>query len=184
MATTKSNFEMLGVDDGAAVTTDADGTLQQYLRGLVKLMATTGDVAAATVLGTTADAGVVTDAVGTISAKARGLVTLLLAVSANMAKLEARAAQPNMLVAPAVIAIGTGTAVTGSLTVGTTYMVYASAPCFVKVGANAVTAALTDVYLEPGMVFCWTPTVSNTDTGIACIGAVAGGSVYVQACQA
>ena len=145
MATTKSNFEMLGVDDGAAVTTDAGGTLQQYLRGLVKLMATT---------------------------------------AADMAKLEARAAQPNLLVAPAVIAIGTSTAVTGSLTVGTTYMVYASAPCFVKVGVNAVTAALTDVYLEPGMVFCWTPTVSNTDTGIACIGAVAGGSVYVQACQA
>lgn len=104
--------------------------------------------------------------------------------AAVMAKLEARIAQPLLTAAPASISIGTSTASTTGLTVGTAYMVYASAPCFIKVGADAVTAATTDVYIEPGMVFVWTPTADNTDDGLACIGSVAGGKVYVQACQA
>jgi len=98
--------------------------------------------------------------------------------------LKVRAVQPNLTVAPSSIAIDTTTAKVTGLTVGTTYAVYTSAPCFVKVGADAVTAATTDAYLEPGMVFAWAPTADNTDDGIAAIASVAGGKVYVQACQA
>jgi hypothetical protein len=109
---------------------------------------------------------------------------VLAAIATDMAKLEARIAQPNMLVAPSSIAIDTTTARVASLTVGTTYMVYTSAPCFIEVGPDNVEAATTNTYLEPGMVFVWTPTADNTDDGIAAIGSVAGGKVYVQACQA
>lgn len=69
---------VLGVTTGAAVVTDAVGTIQQYLRGLVTLIAAKigvtiadGDDAS---LGTTTDAAVVTDAAGTAQGKLRGLV--------------------------------------------------------------------------------------------------------------
>lgn len=79
-----------GVTTGAAVVTDANGTLQQYLRGLVKFFANAlgaGTAAAAirhtlasddpavATLGATTGTKVVTDANGTIQQYLRGLVT-------------------------------------------------------------------------------------------------------------
>lgn len=62
---------ILGVISGSAVVTDANGTIQQYLRGLVKALIP--------VLGATADAAVDTDANGSINAHIRGIVKLLVA---------------------------------------------------------------------------------------------------------
>ncbi|MGB8648865.1 MAG: hypothetical protein WCF84_26750 [Anaerolineae bacterium] len=72
-----------GATTGAAVTTDSNGTLQQYLRGLVKLLAakvgvTVADGDSAT-LGVTTGAAVTTDATGTVQQYLRGLVKLLAA---------------------------------------------------------------------------------------------------------
>jgi hypothetical protein len=128
--------------------------------------------------------GAAADAYGVLHGQLYYLNGKLDALATDMAKLEARIAQPNMLVAPSSIAIDTTTARVTGLTVGTTYMVYTSAPCFIEVGPDNVEAATTNTYIEPGMVFCWTPTADNTDDGIAAIAAVAGGKVYVQACQA
>lgn len=96
----------LGATNGAAVVTDANGTLQQYLRGLVTLWlaglkagsaiigkvgidqttpGTTDLVSVATAqgagatIGAAADAAVITDANGTLSGKLRGLIALWLA---------------------------------------------------------------------------------------------------------
>ena len=94
-----------GTTTGAAVITDAAGTIQQYLRGLVKLAVTAGSflvratvasggvasgavasgaVASGAIVdgadvtqGTTTDAAVSTDTTGTISGKLRGIVKLL-----------------------------------------------------------------------------------------------------------
>lgn len=72
-----------GAVDGAAVITDANGTLQQYLRGLVKLVAAKINVKVAdgdhVVLGATDGAAVVTDANGTVQQYLRGLVKLIVA---------------------------------------------------------------------------------------------------------
>jgi hypothetical protein len=73
----------LGTTAGAAVITDATGTVQQYLRGLVKLVAakigvTIADGDAATV-GVTTGAAVITDANGTVQGYLRGLVKLWIA---------------------------------------------------------------------------------------------------------
>jgi hypothetical protein len=70
----------LGSTSGAAVVTDAAGTLQQYLRGLVKLIAakigiTIADGDNAT-QGITTGAAVVTDATGTLQQYLRGLVKM------------------------------------------------------------------------------------------------------------
>lgn len=40
----KALLDMLGTTGGAAVVTDANGTLQQYLRGIVKLLITSGTI--------------------------------------------------------------------------------------------------------------------------------------------
>lgn len=76
---------VLGVTTGAAVVTDAAGTLQQYLRGLVTLFIAE-DFATQTTLasilataGATTGAAVTTDAVGTLQQYLRGLVTLFAA---------------------------------------------------------------------------------------------------------
>jgi hypothetical protein len=98
--------------------------------------------------------------------------------------LNSRVAQPSMADAPSTISIDTSSAAVTGLTVGTKYMVYCTAPCFIEVGPDAVAAELTDTYIEPGMVFVWTPTANDTDDGIAAIASVAGGTVYVQPCQA
>lgn len=81
----------LGENSGAAVVTDANGTIQQYLRGLIKFFADAlgaGTAAAAhrttlasddpavSVLGATNGAKVITDANGTIQQYLRGLVSL------------------------------------------------------------------------------------------------------------
>jgi hypothetical protein len=72
---------VVGVTTGAAVSTDANGTLQGYLRGLVKLVVAKigvtiadGDMAT---LGATTGAAVSTDAAGTLQQYLRGLVKLL-----------------------------------------------------------------------------------------------------------
>jgi hypothetical protein len=59
----------IGQTTGAAVETDAAGTVQQYLRGLVKNLVP--------VFGATTGAAVITDAVGTVQQYLRGLVTLI-----------------------------------------------------------------------------------------------------------
>ena len=165
--------EALGVTTGSAISADGDATLQQYARSLFKeFLAHLGAVGAAA------------DADGVLHGQLYYLNGKLDALATDMAKLEARIAQPNMLVAPSSIAIDTTTARVSGLTVGTTYMVYTSAPCFIEVGPDNVEAATTNTYIEPGDGFVWTPTADNTDDGIACIAAVAGGKVYVQACQA
>ena len=71
---------ILGQTNGAAVVTDADGTIQQYLRGLVKLIAAKinvkivdGDDAT---LGITTGAAITTDVDGTVQRYIRGLVKL------------------------------------------------------------------------------------------------------------
>src|SRR3990167_5132217 len=70
----------LGVTTGAAVVTDANGTIQQYLRGLVKLIVAKIGVTVAAgddaTEGTTTGAAVVTDADGTLQQYLRGLVKL------------------------------------------------------------------------------------------------------------
>ncbi len=81
-----------GVTTGAKVVTDANGTVQQYLRGLVSMMA--GTVADGNDLtqGITTGAAVVTDAAGTIQQYLRGLVKLeaikTAAVVGNSVKIE------------------------------------------------------------------------------------------------
>lgn len=181
---------------GAA--SDVDGVLHGQLRyigeavdALPTALGSAADAASLPVTQSTEDKAVLAAmsaklpaSLGVKAAAASLSVTQSTEDAAVMAKLEARIAQPLLTAAPASISIGTSTASTTGLTVGTAYMVYASAPCFIKVGADAVTAATTDVYIEPGMVFVWTPTADNTDDGVACIGSVAGGKVYVQACQA
>jgi hypothetical protein len=59
-----------------------------------------------------------------------------------------------------------------------------SAACWVKRGNDAVEAANTDIYMEPGMVAYITPTGDNSDDNVACIATVAGGKVYCQPCAA
>lgn len=74
---------VLGKTTDAAVITDANGTVQQYLRGLVKLVVAKINVKVAdgedATLGITTGAKVVTDAAGTIQQYLRGLVTLIAA---------------------------------------------------------------------------------------------------------
>lgn len=69
---------VLGVTTGTKVITDANGTLQQYLRGIVHLIISKIGVTVASgddvTEGATADAAVITDATGTVSGKLRGLV--------------------------------------------------------------------------------------------------------------
>ena len=104
VATAQGAGAAIGATTGAAIVTDVDGTIQRYLRGLVKLWiaglaagaqiigkvgidqttpGTTDSVSVATgqgagaTIGTTADAAVVTDANGTVSAKLRGIIKLL-----------------------------------------------------------------------------------------------------------
>ena len=74
----------IGVTTGAKVVTDGVGTVQQYLRGLVTLVAAKigitvadGDNAA---LGTTTGAAVVTDAAGSVQQYLRGIVKLLISI--------------------------------------------------------------------------------------------------------
>jgi len=68
----------------AAVVTDATGTIHQYLRGLVKLIAAKIGVTVAdgdnAVLGTTTAAKVITDASGTVQQYLRGIVHLLISI--------------------------------------------------------------------------------------------------------
>ena len=74
----------IGVTTGAGVVTDAVGTLQQYLRGLVTLIAAKIGVTVAdgdnVVLGTTTGAKVITDATGTVQQYLRGLIHLLISI--------------------------------------------------------------------------------------------------------
>ncbi len=75
---------VLGATSGAAVVTDVAGTVQQYLRGLVKMVAakigiTIADGDSAT-LGATTGAAVVTDAAGTVQQYLRGLVKMVAAI--------------------------------------------------------------------------------------------------------
>lgn len=78
---------ILGTTAGAAVITDANGTVQQYLRGLIVngLLGNTSLASILTsvdglegVLGTTAGAAVITDANGTAQQYLRGLIVLTL----------------------------------------------------------------------------------------------------------
>jgi len=108
VATSQGAGAAIGATSGAAVITDATGTIQQYLRGLVKLAITAGGflvratvasggvasgavasgaVAAGAIVdgadvtqGTTTDAAVVTDATGTVQQYLRGLVKLVAAI--------------------------------------------------------------------------------------------------------
>jgi hypothetical protein len=70
-----------GVTTGAAVATDAPGTIQQYLRGLVKLIAAKINIKIAdgddATKGITTGAAVVTDAQGTLQQYLRGIVKLI-----------------------------------------------------------------------------------------------------------
>ena len=84
VATGQGAGATIGVTTGAAVVTDANGTIQQYLRGLVTLIAAKIGVTVAdgdnAVLGTTTDAKVITDAAGTIQQYLRGIVHLLISI--------------------------------------------------------------------------------------------------------
>lgn len=85
-----------GVTTGTAVSTDANGTVQQYLRGLVKLVVakigiTIADGDSAT-LGVTTGAAVITNATGTVQQYLRGLVTLALSGFAAIGNVAAGAA--------------------------------------------------------------------------------------------
>jgi hypothetical protein len=86
--------QTLGVTTGAAVITDAAGTVQQYLRGLVKLIVAKINIATVDTVttitnavgitnallgGATSDAAVSTDATGSIHQYLRGLVKLWIA---------------------------------------------------------------------------------------------------------
>jgi hypothetical protein len=77
--------EILGLTTGAAVVTDANGTIQQYLRGLVKLVAAKIGIVIAdgdnATQGVTTGAAVVTDANGTLQQFLRGLVKLWASVT-------------------------------------------------------------------------------------------------------
>jgi len=96
-----------GATTGAAVITDVNGTIQQYLRGLVKLIAAKINIKIAdgedSTEGITTGAAVVTDANGTLQGYLRGLVKLI-------------AAKINIATVDTVTAI---TAITNALPAGT-----------------------------------------------------------------
>lgn len=104
VSTAQGAGDTIGAQSGSAVVTDVAGTIQGYLRGLVKLWiaglaagsqiigkvgidqttpGTTDSVSVAiaqgagATIGSTTDAAVVTDANGTLSAKLRGIIKLL-----------------------------------------------------------------------------------------------------------
>jgi len=127
--------------------------------------------------------GAAADADGVLHGQLYYLAGKLDALANDMAKLEARIAQPNMLTPPTVITIAAASDEVTGLTVGTQYMVYVTAPAWVEVGPDAVAAVVDEsTYIEPGDRFVWTPSADNTDDGLAVIGT--GGKCYVQACQA
>lgn len=141
-----------GATTGAAVVTDANGTIQQYLRGLVKNWASAlgaGTAAAAlrttlasddpavATLGATTGAAVITDANGTIQQYLRGLIkqwiagTLVLGTSSNV-------------IGHVVADTGSTTAVTGNVSVkpaacttGTQSIVASSATDVTILASNA-----------------------------------------------
>ena len=84
VATGQGAGATIGVTTGAAVVTDAVGTIQQYLRGIVTLIAAKIGVTIAdgdnATLGVTTGAKVITDANGTIQQYLRGIVHLLISI--------------------------------------------------------------------------------------------------------
>lgn len=107
---------VLGITTGAAVTTNANGTLQQYLRGLVTLFiaedfATQTTLASVlAVAGATTGAAVTTNADGTIQQYLRGLVTLFIAEDfATQTTLAAVLATAGATNGAAVVSDGDGT---------------------------------------------------------------------------
>jgi len=107
-------------------------------------------------------------------------------VSTGIVSIAAEVVRLDLTAAPTPVSIDTSTASTTGLTVGTTYAIWATMPCFIKVGDDSVTAALTDVPLGVGIeaALLWTPSADDTDDGVAVIASVAGGTLYVQPCVA
>jgi len=74
----------IGETTDAAVVTDANGTIQQYLRGIVSLIVAKIGITIAdgddTTLGVTTGAKVITDASGTVQQYLRGIVHLLISI--------------------------------------------------------------------------------------------------------
>jgi hypothetical protein len=103
-------------------------------------------------------------------------------------KIDALLAQiyvPDLTVAPTSVTVGTSSAAIGtSLVVGGKYLLYATVPCWVKVGADAGAAAVTDIKLEVGDRWGFTVTANDTDDNAFCISDAAGGKAYCQRCKA
>lgn len=147
----------LGAVAGAAVTTDANGTIQQYLRGLVVrwLNALGAGTAAAAlrvtlasdgpgvaVLGATTGAAVITDADGSLQQYLRGLVKQWIAGT---------------------LVIGTGANVIGKVDHSSTGIGH---------GVTTVTTAGTDVVLAGSTAAKWAIIQAQTDnTGLIAVGA-------------
>jgi hypothetical protein len=209
---------VLGASDGAAITADGSGTLQQYLRSLLKATGWYDDAAATstgtlsaklrgilTAIGATDGAKVVTDANGTVQQYLRGLVSLASGwtvntgavagtVTANAgsnlntsslalessghleetadhchsidgklpAALGVQAVASSMSIVTAkrqhlgsgvVVAVGAVTAASTQLSLGR-YRLTATCDCWIKQGASTVTAAAnsTNPYLAAGAI--------------------------------
>lgn len=178
-----------GVISGVAVVTDANGTLQQYLRGLV--------TALIPVTGATADAAVVTDANGTLSGKLRGLVTLLAAMSAKLpAALGPATSAASLSVVQAsdsadspiypvrsgagdVVSVSGVSAQSGALAVGR-YLMIAETACWYEVAANptAVWGTAPCKYLPAGGEFPIRIAVANNKVAFITSGAAAKAVVF------
>lgn len=106
----------LGATTGAAVITDANGTVQQYTRGNIVLTLLTNAV-----LGVTSGAAVVTDANGTIQQYLRGIVVRILSFIGPQTAAASLSVTPSADQNPIFDhANGTKTAVTASATIITT----------------------------------------------------------------
>jgi uncharacterized protein YjbI with pentapeptide repeats len=124
----------LGATNGAAIITDVDGTVQQYLRGLIKLAIDTtaspvsvasGGIASGAMvdLGVIADAAVDGDAAGTVNAHLRGIskkIAASVAVTAASGALAAGSVAAGAVVSGAILsgAVASGAIASGAIASG------------------------------------------------------------------